>query len=153
MVPEKTLCIVVEEERILLGMKKEGFGKGKWNGFGGAVEEGETVLEAALRELREEAGIEALQYSYAGKIMFRFDKKPEWDQLVHIYLVKKWSGTPAETDEMLPKWFNKNEIPYFEMWTDDILWLPKVIRGKTIDAEFVFEEDGEKIKNYKINLP
>ena len=37
-------------------MKKRGFGEGKWNGFGGKVEEGETILQAALRELKEECG-------------------------------------------------------------------------------------------------
>ena len=39
---------------MLLGMKKRGFGTGKWNGFGGKVEVGETVADAAQRELEEE---------------------------------------------------------------------------------------------------
>jgi 8-oxo-dGTP diphosphatase / 2-hydroxy-dATP diphosphatase len=34
---------------VLLGLKKKGFGKGKWNGFGGKVEKNETILEAAIR--------------------------------------------------------------------------------------------------------
>ena len=42
-----------EEERILLAMKKRGFGAGKFNGFGGKVEARETILEAALREFEE----------------------------------------------------------------------------------------------------
>ena len=33
----------------LLGMKKRGFGVGRWNGFGGKVEPGETVVQGALR--------------------------------------------------------------------------------------------------------
>lgn len=32
---------------VLLGMKKRGFGAGKWNGFGGKVQPGETIEEAA----------------------------------------------------------------------------------------------------------
>eukprot|EP00051_Salpingoeca_urceolata_P006046 m.80347 g.80347 ORF g.80347 m.80347 type:complete len:91 (+) comp14659_c1_seq3:1046-1318(+) len=39
--------------RVLLGLKKRGFGQGKLNGFGGKVEAGETVAEAAARELEE----------------------------------------------------------------------------------------------------
>jgi hypothetical protein len=35
--------------RVLLGMKKRGFGAGKYNGFGGKVEAKETIREAALR--------------------------------------------------------------------------------------------------------
>ena len=42
---------------ILLGMKKRGFGTGKWNGFGGKVEAGESNEQAALRELKEESSI------------------------------------------------------------------------------------------------
>lgn len=34
---------------ILLGLKKRGFGEGKWNGFGGKVEPGETIPQAAAR--------------------------------------------------------------------------------------------------------
>ena len=37
-------------------MKKRGFGAGKWNGFGGKVEPGETIVEAAVREVKEECG-------------------------------------------------------------------------------------------------
>ena len=42
---------------VLLGMKKRGFGVGKWNGFGGKVENGETVFDGAMRELQEECSI------------------------------------------------------------------------------------------------
>lgn len=44
---------------VLLGLKKRGFGTGKWNGFGGKVEPGETIRQAAIREMKEEAGIES----------------------------------------------------------------------------------------------
>ena len=44
-----TLLFVREGDRILLGYKKNGFGKGKWNGFGGKVKDGETIEEAAIR--------------------------------------------------------------------------------------------------------
>ena len=44
-----SLVFVREESQILLGYKKRGFGKGRWNGFGGKVEHGETILDGALR--------------------------------------------------------------------------------------------------------
>ncbi len=53
-----TLCIVHQHPRVLLGMKKRGFGIGHWNGFGGKVEEGESIEEAAKREVKEEAAEE-----------------------------------------------------------------------------------------------
>ena len=52
-----TLVLLREGTKVLLGMKKRGFGVGKWNGFGGKVEAGETVVEAAAREVNEECGL------------------------------------------------------------------------------------------------
>lgn len=44
-----TLVLVVQPGRVLLGMKKRGFGAGRWNGFGGKVQSGETIEDAARR--------------------------------------------------------------------------------------------------------
>ncbi len=56
---QSTLVFVFNpKNHILLAMKKRGFGEGKWNGAGGKVEEGETIVQAASRELQEETGIE-----------------------------------------------------------------------------------------------
>ena len=52
-----TLCIPINGDEILLGMKKRGFGIGKYNGFRGKVKLGETIEEATLRELQEESGL------------------------------------------------------------------------------------------------
>ena len=40
--PKKLLSLVYVRRgtQILLGLKKRGFGQGKWNGFGGKLEEG-----------------------------------------------------------------------------------------------------------------
>ena len=67
-----TLCIVHDNHRILLGMKKRGFGVGRWNGFGGKVQEGESVEQAARRELMEEAGIEVNDMRERGVLNFIF---------------------------------------------------------------------------------
>ena len=44
-----TLVLIMKGKQVLLGMKKRGFGKGKWNGFGGKVQDGEEILDAAKR--------------------------------------------------------------------------------------------------------
>ena len=44
-----TLAFIRDGGRLLLGMKKRGFGAGKWNGFGGKVDLGETILQGAVR--------------------------------------------------------------------------------------------------------
>lgn len=41
----------------MLGLKKRGFGVGKYNGFGGKVCVNESIIDAAIRETQEEANI------------------------------------------------------------------------------------------------
>ena len=44
-----TLTIIRQQEKLLLGLKKRGFGCNKINGFGGKVEKGESIKSAAIR--------------------------------------------------------------------------------------------------------
>lgn len=49
-----TLLFIHQNNQLLLGFKKRGFGKNKYNGFGGKVEQNESILSAAIRETQEE---------------------------------------------------------------------------------------------------
>lgn len=136
-----TLCIVHQDSQVLLGMKKRGFGMGRWNGFGGKVEAGESVEAAARREVREEAGIEMEDIRPIGVLEFGFENDPEILE-VHIFKAKNFSGEPAESDEMRPQWFATDEIPFEQMWPDDQYWFPLFLKDKRFRGKFVF--DGEK---------
>ena len=133
-----TLCIVHKHPRILLGMKKRGFGEGRWNGFGGKVEKGERIIDAAKREVLEETGAAVGDIKKAGVIEFEFKGNPEILK-VHVFITSELVGEPQETDEMKPKWFHVDKIPFAKMWPDDEYWLPLVLSGKKITAKFWFE--------------
>lgn len=134
-VKQLTLCVIVKNHQILLGMKKRGFGKGNWNGFGGKVQNGETVKQAAIRECKEEAGIDVIDVKSRGNLIFTFEE----DVLalfVHVFIATAFSGDPKETEEMKPEWFSFEKIPYSQMWPDDIHWLPNILSGKRIRGRF-----------------
>ena len=61
--------------------------------------------------------------------------------MVHVYFAESWDGEPKESEEMNPKWFSINEIPFENMWPDDIFWLPKVVKGNLLKAMFKFGEN------------
>ncbi len=132
-----TLVLVREKGRVLLGMKKRGFGAGRWNGFGGKVTEGETIENAALREIKEEAGIEVQDLEKRGIIEFEFQGDPQILE-VHIFSSQSFSGTPTESEEMKPAWFDIEKIPFEEMWPDDIYWFPLFLDNKKFKGKFLF---------------
>lgn len=138
-----TLCLVRSGNRLLLGYKKRGFGAKQWNGFGGKVEAGETIITASRRELREEAGIQAESLIKVAEIEFNFVAEAT-NLLVHVFLTDKFTGQIRESEEMKPAWFDLEQIPYEEMWPDDKYWLPLVLAGQKIKASFTFVSVADK---------
>ncbi|EDV27385.1 uncharacterized protein TRIADDRAFT_21035, partial [Trichoplax adhaerens] len=120
------------------GKKKRGFGEGWWNGFGGKVVDGETIVEGAKREVLEECSLNASSLAKRGIIDFEFVNDPVILQ-VHIFEIIKFSGQPLESEEMLPKWFNVNQIPFDNMWPDDKMWFPYLIEKKYFEGYILFE--------------
>ncbi|KAH7915048.1 hypothetical protein BJ138DRAFT_221832 [Hygrophoropsis aurantiaca] len=134
----------------------------RYNGFGGKVEAGETPAEAALRELKEEAGIEA-PLQHAGTLVF-VDEGSEWAFQIEMFSARTYSGIPTETEEMRPEWFAlpsldegthsraesdpANEfppIPYHKMWEDDIYWMPVLAKGQPFVGRADFKKSGENL--------
>ena len=155
---QATLCLLVKdnqrEKELLLAMKKRGFGAGKWNGVGGKLdsEKGDAdIIETAIRELKEEIGVKVEDLEKVAILSFYFPSKKEWNQDVHVFLVRNWKGEPRESEEMFPKWFKMSEIPFNEMWDDDKFWLPKILEGKKLKAKFTFGP-GEKIISQDIRI-
>lgn len=152
MLPQTTLCLLVNHDQILLAMKKRGFGAGKWNGYGGKPEAGEDLLSCAVREMQEEIGVLAsvANLEKLGRMEFYFKDNPDWNQEVSVFRVHQWEGEPVETDEMKPQWFKISEIPFDQMWLEDKHWMPKFLAGKKFEGEFYYNKDGTNIENFDL---
>lgn len=137
----RTLLFLRSGDQILLAMKKRGFGAGKWNGAGGKLEPGETIEQALVRETIEEIGVTPTSWTAVGQLDFVQDADTEdpWHMFVYAYVTDAWEGEPTESDEMMPKWFHIEDIPYADMWGDDEFWLPYVLDGKKVVGEFTFD--------------
>ena len=159
---QTTLCFLVKEDNnekeLLLAMKKRGFGENRWNGVGGKFdpEKDKDISNTAIREMKEEIGVTPEEIKKVAILSFYFPYKKDWSQDVHVFFAKNWRGEPKETEEMKPKWFKIKEIPFDKMWPDDKYWLPRVLKGERIKAEFVFklpDNDQEEKKENTLSKP
>ncbi len=144
-----TLTIIHQDDKLLLGMKKRGFGMGRYNGFGGKVEKDETIEEAARREVFEEVNLELIDLIQLGTIEFSWKEKSEVLE-VHIFKSTKFNGIPEETEEMRPEWFDIKDIPFKKMWSDDPYWFPLFLENKKFNGKFVFDKK-DQVVEHKIN--
>jgi len=133
--------------KILLAMKKRGFGAGRWNGVGGKPQNNETVLSCAGREAQEEIGVKVGKLNKIGMIRFRFKFKKEFNQNVYFYICERWQDKPTESEEMKPRWFKIDKIPYTKMWPDDKFWMPIALRNKKFSGSILFGKNDEILDN------
>ncbi|WP_219834118.1 NUDIX domain-containing protein [Paenibacillus sp. R14(2021)] len=126
------------EEVLLLKRKNTGFEDGKWSVVAGRIDGGEEVKSAAIREAKEEAGVDILpeDLDIAG-VIHRKNGNTEW---IDFYLnVRAWRGVIVNAEphkcEAL-QWFDRRALPepmigYIrtaigknrgEMWFDSLGW-------------------------------
>jgi 8-oxo-dGTP diphosphatase len=129
--------------QVLLGRKKTGLGSGNIVGLGGKIEEGETPLQAIVREIEEESSlvVRPSDVRQLGFIRYAFPFRENWSQDSTVFVVEAFSGTPQESDELVPDWYDVTELPLDGMWDDAKYWLPQVLEGETVHASFTFGED------------
>lgn len=142
-----TLCLVYKHPKILLGMKKRGFGEGRWNGYGGKVKDGETLEESMIREMQEESGITPTKFEKRGVFFCEFKEKPEQIIEVNLFAIHEYEGELSETEEMKPGWFDVNDLPWEEMWDEDKIWYPMFLEGKEFKGNFLFDGDEKVIRH------
>jgi 8-oxo-dGTP diphosphatase len=146
------LCFLLRTDasghpEVLLGRKNQGFGQGKVVGPGGHIEPGEDALTAAAREVKEETGlvVDPAATRQLASISFRFPARPDWDQHADVFVATRWTGQLAASDELTPAWHRTDAVPYGDMWDDARQWLPQVLAGQQIRAEFRFAGDNETV--------
>ena len=100
-----TLCYMEKDEKYLMlhrTKKQHDFNGGKWIGVGGKFEQNETPEECLLREVREETGLDLVNYTLRGIITFISD---EWEtEYMYLYTADKWTGELTDCDEGELKW-------------------------------------------------
>jgi ADP-ribose pyrophosphatase YjhB (NUDIX family) len=110
--PKVVACTIVRHEgKIVLLRRGINPQKGKWVMPGGYVDRGEKVEHAALRETKEECGLDIEIVDLHGLYSY-----PGYVPVVVVYLARCLSGNLSPRDETLEaRWFAENEIPWEEL--------------------------------------
>jgi 8-oxo-dGTP diphosphatase len=128
---------------VLLGRKLTGLGMGKVVAPGGKLEPGETPGEAAVREVREEVGLDVApqDLELVGELTYPFPTKPSWSQKSWAFRALGDFGEPVPSDELAAGWIPIADIPVYDMWDDARYWLPTALTGALVQATFEFGDD------------
>lgn len=145
-----TLALIVHQDHLLLGLKvRKGadIGEGTLNGPGGKVEEGQTLIDCLITEVKDEVGITPARDSDEVAVLeFHNGERSYWE--VHVYLVTTFTGVPRDTDEMVSVdgtwWYPIGALPFHRMLASDHLWIPRVLAGERLRMK-VYQNDDASV--------
>ena len=112
-------AVIVKDNQVLLVRRGSAPSRGMWSIPGGTVELGETLAQAAVREVREECQVEV----EAGRVLSTLDliqRDPKGRIRYHYVLVdlvaRHVSGEPkAGTDALEARWVKEAEFNQLDM--------------------------------------
>ena len=143
LIMKKSVCCYLKkgDSYLLLyrNKKKNDYNQNKWIGVGGHIEEGETPNQAAIREIKEETGLDVHSLECAGEVLFVYDG---YQELMYIYEVVDFSGSLIECDEGELSWIPIKDIYDYPMWEGDKAFLPLLINhAPYFKMTLIYEND------------
>ena len=136
------------EVLMLCGRSKDGL-PGKWNGLGGKLEQGESMLDAAVREFQEEASCQttADQWHWMGQLYFpNFKSQKNEDWWVNVYLIdlslEQKNSIPVNDDsqpEGALHFMSPEQAMNLDLWEGDLHFLPLVFKRTPFEGTFFYQ--------------
>lgn len=97
--------------------KKNDINHDKWIGVGGKFEQGESPEDCALRETREETGLQLTDYRYRGIVTFDYEGRET--EYMHLFTANRWTGEQIRCDEGDLEWVSKDKVQDLPIWEGD----------------------------------
>lgn len=147
-----TVCYVKNDEKTLMihRIKKQmDTHYGKWIGLGGKFELGETPEECAIREVKEESGLDVRDPQLKGLLTFpNFDGRDDW--YVFVFIMREFTGCLIDSPEGELKWIADKELLDLNLWEGDRVFLPWLNEGRFFSAKFNYK-DG-RLVDYQVSF-
>ena len=136
LIPRVLIFPVDEKGRVLLlkGAKDKKIWANLWNGPGGHIERGESVLQACRRELLEETGLQAEILIHCAQIIVDTGNNP--GIAFCVFKAKGLSGDVVPSSEGELEWFTVNQALKLSLVDDLYTLLPLVMRHRRTEKPF-----------------
>ena len=134
----RTLIFLTHGEKILLlkGAPDKRIWANRYNGIGGHVERGETVQEAALREIREETGLRQVEnLRLRGTIMIDAGD-PTIGIVLFVFTARSPTTNVTASREGSLEWLDRHNLPVASLVEDLTILLPRVLSMDDTDPPF-----------------
>ena len=142
MMDETVLCYIEKDHQFLMlyrNKEKHDLNHGKWIGIGGHLEKGETKESALIREVKEETGLNLLNYQHRGNIIF---KNEEYEEIMYLYTSNSFIGELIVCDEGELAWVDIDKVLSLPSWEGDKVFLPLLIHTDNfISLQLTYEKD------------
>jgi len=154
LVVPRTLCFIVHDQRVLLlrGAADKRIWPNRYNGIGGHVEPGEDVYSAALREIREETGLEVSDLRLRGVVNVCTDPRGV-GVLLFIFTARAPNSEVRPSAEGTPEWVPPDRIGELDLVEDLPVLLPRVLAMGPGDppffAHYAYDEDDRLVIQFR----
>jgi len=133
----RTLIFITRDDKVLLlrGAPHKRLWAGLYNGIGGHVEQGEGILAAAKREVREETGLEVANLRLCGVIMI--DTGETIGIGLYVFRGDYAGGEVQSSPEGVAEWIAESDLSRLPLVPDLAVLLPRVLNHREDDPPFV----------------
>ena len=121
---QTTLCYLEQDDKYLMlhrVKKANDASHDKWIGVGGKCEADESPDECMIREVKEETGLDILEWRYRGIVTFISDVWP--CEYMHLFTASRWCGEEIACDEGELEWIEKQRLFDLTLWEGDKIFL------------------------------
>ena len=144
-------CVLIEDGKIVITKYLKGNKIGYYDIPGGKIELGETPEEAAIREMKEETGIDVLNLTQKGFFEVEY---PDRKFSFNVFIANEYQGNLQNFEENISEWINIDELLNKEKILSNVLMLDEKINKALYDENLNFHikvkvDEDENVLNFE----